>query len=70
MKKEVVCHDLQMWNMSPSMLFGKSPKAKIICGYCRNYFEKRFDLYEIEFKNPKAVCIHCGTVNKIPIQYT
>ena len=65
--KEVRCYDAELYTLSLSMLIGKSPKVKIVCGECKHYFSKRFDMYEINNSTPKAICPYCGTVNIIPI---
>ena len=58
---------LEIWNTSISMLWGKSPKAKMFCGKCSYYFKKRFDMVEIRKRNPKVICPACQTVNVVPI---
>lgn len=64
----VRCKNFQCWNMSPSMLFGKSPKVKIICGKCGKYFSERFTMPNGNLKYPKTICPYCNTINEIPIK--
>lgn len=66
--KEVTCKDLSCWNMSISMLFGKTPKVGILCGNCGKYFSHRFDTNECIRKTPRVFCPYCDTINKIPIK--
>lgn len=54
---------LQMWNMSISMLYGKSPKIKYICGECGAYNETRMSLNAVKIGKPYAVCAYCGEIN-------
>lgn len=54
---------LEMWNMSLSMLVGKSPKIKFICGKCNSYNEARISLDAIRCKKPYVLCFRCGEIN-------
>lgn len=53
------------WNMSISMLFGKSPKFTIQCGNCDHFYHDRVAIVD----HPTSVCKSCGTVNKLPIVF-
>jgi hypothetical protein len=57
----------EMWNMSISMLFGKTPKVHMVCGKCSHYFSKRFNFSDFRDGNPKTLCPNCYTVNYVPI---
>lgn len=65
--KEVRVKHFEMWNMSASMIFGKSPKCTMMCGSCSIIFKKRFSPMDFKNKYPKALCPSCNTVNEIPI---
>jgi hypothetical protein len=65
--KPIRVKDFECWNMSVSMLWGRTPKVEMICGYCNHYFTKRFSFYEMRHGNPKVMCPHCYTVNYVPI---
>ncbi len=65
--KEIMCYDMEVWSMSLSMLFGKSPKVKIICGNCKSYFSRKFDLHEMTGSAVRTTCPSCRVINKIPI---
>lgn len=65
---EVTVKAFESWNMSLSTLFGKTPKIKMLCGNCTGYFSRRFDVYEVNRRFPRAVCPHCGVVNKVPMK--
>lgn len=54
---------LEMWNMSLSMLVGKSPKIKYVCGKCGFYNETRIPVVAIKMRKPYVVCSHCGEIN-------
>ncbi|MHB9921701.1 peptidoglycan-binding protein [Clostridium botulinum] len=54
---------LEMWNISISMLGGKSPKIKYICGECGTYNETRISLNAVKSGKPYVVCAYCGEVN-------
>lgn len=51
------------YNMSISMLFGKSPLLTVVCGKCEYTFDCRTPLMNY----PTTVCPNCGTVNKLNI---
>jgi phage FluMu protein Com len=55
--------DLSMWNLSLSMLFGKSPKIRYICGKCNMYNETRISTTAVELGRPYVKCSHCGEIN-------
>jgi DNA-directed RNA polymerase subunit RPC12/RpoP len=55
--------DLSMLNVSLSMLFGKSPKIKYICGKCNGYNETRISTSSVEMGYPYVICSHCGETN-------
>jgi len=59
---------LQMWNMSLSMLFGKSPKINYICGKCDSYNETRISMNAVRMGKPYVVCSHCGEINNTKIE--
>lgn len=61
---------LEMWNMSISMLAGKSPKIRYKCGKCRRYNSTRISLQAVKAGNPYVVCAHCGTVNNTKLKLT
>ena len=48
----VECEDFSMLNMSLSMIFGKSPKIKYLCGKCGRYNEGRLNISEIYWEVP------------------
>lgn len=54
---------LQTWNMSISMLVGKSPKIKYICGKCSSYNETRISINSIKLGRPYVLCGYCGEIN-------
>ena len=37
--KTVQCKNFEMWNWSPMMLIGKTPKIKFVCGECEKISE-------------------------------
>jgi hypothetical protein len=55
--------NLQMFNLSLSMLFGKSPKIHYICGKCNSYNETRISVCAVELGRPYVTCSHCGEIN-------
>lgn len=57
----------EMYNMSLSMLFGKSPKIKYICGKCGKYNKTRISVNAVKLKAPYTRCQSCGVTNLIPI---
>lgn len=63
----VECYSFNMWNMSLSQLFGKSPKINFICGECQMYNEGRIPIRAIELGKPFLKCSYCNTINHIPI---
>lgn len=65
----VECYSFNMWNMSLSQFFGKTPKINYICGKCRHYNEGRMSVRQVEIGDPYLICNCCGTVNYIPIHY-
>jgi hypothetical protein len=65
--KTIRVKDFEMWNMSISLLWGKSPKVSLICGKCSYTFSKRFELIALKHRNPKVLCPCCNTRNYIPI---
>lgn len=54
---------LEMWNMSLSMLVGKSPKIKFLCGKCGSYNATRISLDAVKNGAPYVVCKNCGEIN-------
>jgi predicted SprT family Zn-dependent metalloprotease len=58
---------LQMWNMSLSMLIGKSPKINYICGKCDSYNETRISMNAVRMGRPYVICSYCGEVNDTKI---
>lgn len=54
---------LQMWNMSISMLVGKSPKIKYICDKCDSYNETRISINSVKAGKPYVLCGYCGEIN-------
>ncbi len=54
---------LEMWNMSLSMLVGKSPKIRYICGNCDSYSETRISVNAIRLGRPYVLCPYCGEIN-------
>lgn len=65
----VMCKNFNMWNMSISQLFGKTPKIKFICGECDAYNEIRLSVAAVECHRPYAKCNCCDEINYIPISY-
>lgn len=57
----------EMWNTSITMLWGKSPKVRMICGNCDYSFSKRFEPIDFRTGYPKALCPCCHTLNTVPI---
>lgn len=55
--------NLEMWNMSLSMLLGKSPKIKYACGECGMYNETRIFLNSVRLGCPYVKCSLCGEIN-------
>lgn len=53
---------VECWNMSISMLWGKCPKMKIVCGNCYHTFTDR----PYMSKYITSVCPACKEVNEIP----
>lgn len=66
--KTVQCKNFEMWNWSPMMLLGKTPKIKFVCGECEKISEGRSDT--IGSKGAYIQCKWCGTMNTIPITIT
>ena len=64
----VECAGFQMYSISASMLFGKSPKIHYFCGSCDSYNETRIPVQAVKLGRPYTTCKCCGTINKIPIQ--
>lgn len=62
--------DLEMWNMSLSMLVNKSPKIKYICGNCGSYNETRISLNAVKRNKPYVVCSYCGEINDTKLKLT
>ena len=62
----VQCKKFEMWNWSPMMLIGKTPKIKFVCGKCGKFSEGRSDT--IGRKGAYIQCKRCGTMNTIPIK--
>jgi hypothetical protein len=67
MSKPIMVKNFECWNMSISMLWGKTPKVSMLCGKCYYSFSRRFE--PIDFRNgyPKALCPSCSAVNYVPI---
>lgn len=63
--KTVQCKNFEMWNWSPMMLLGKTPKITFVCGECEKISEGRSDT--IGSKGAYIQCKWCGTMNTIPI---
>lgn len=53
------------FNMSISMLFGKSPLLTIVCGNCQYTFQTRTPTIDYA----KALCPACNCLNKLPLIY-
>jgi len=62
------CKRFEMYNMSLSTLFGKSPKISYICEKCNYYNETRISIRAIKSGSPYTQCKTCGAINRIPIQ--
>jgi DNA-directed RNA polymerase subunit RPC12/RpoP len=60
---------LDMWNMSVSMLIGKSPKISYVCGKCGMYNKARISTNAIKMGSPYVVCEHCGEVNNTMLKF-
>jgi hypothetical protein len=68
MTKPIRVKNFECWNMSFSVLFGKSPKVKMICGKCDNFFSKRFTSIEFTYNGmPVTRCPECRTKNYVPL---
>lgn len=65
----VECYSFNMWSMSLSQLFGKTPKVTYRCGKCLHYNEGRMSVHQVEAGDPYLICQCCGEVNYIPIKY-
>ena len=65
--KVVKCKDAELFNMSVSMLFGKSPKCNIQCGNCEYWFSKRFDIINGKLE-AIGMCPYCDAINTVPIE--
>ena len=63
------CKNFEMYTMSFSQLFGKTPKIKFICGNCEMYDSGRLDVEAVKWGKPFIRCSHCGAENYIPIKY-
>lgn len=61
---------LEMWNMSLSMLFKKSPKIQYVCGKCGSYNETRIPTNAIKIGKPCVVCSYCGEINNTRLKLT
>lgn len=48
----VECHSFNMWSMSLSQLFGKTPKVTYKCGKCLHYNEGRMSIRQVEVGDP------------------
>lgn len=66
----VRCKTFEMWSMSISQFFGKTPLVKFICGHCNHYSEGRMSVSQVRAGDPYLACKCCGTVNYIPIEYS
>lgn len=54
---------ISMWNISVSMLFGKSPKIEYICGKCGGYNKDRISMKSVRLGRPYVVCKYCREIN-------
>ena len=51
------------WSISPSMIFGLTPKISYRCGACGKYNEIRLSLEAVSNKKAYVICSKCGEVN-------
>lgn len=51
------------WNMSIAQLWGSGPLLTIVCGKCRNRFDKRVR----PSHRPSVRCSLCGAINRLDI---
>lgn len=63
----VRCKKAQLWNWSPAMLFGRSPKVEFLCGKCGKYNTGRFTTRTYDHEGGHLWCAHCGEENIIPV---
>ena len=70
MKHCVQCKDFNMWTMSLSQFFGKTPLIRFICGACGHYSEGRISVAQVRAGDPYIKCNYCDEINYIPIQYS
>lgn len=54
---------LEMWNLSVSMMIGKSPQIKYKCGRCGSYNKTRISMEAIKRRKSYVVCSYCGEIN-------
>lgn len=65
----VHCKSFQMYNISLSQLWGKTPVVHYICGSCGRYNEGRMSVAQVKMGDPYLKCGCCGELNYIPITY-
>ncbi len=64
---KVKCKDFSMWNWSPSILIGLTPKITFECGKCSNISKGRTN--RMHSDDAYIQCRWCGAINVIPIEY-
>lgn len=65
----VKCRNFEMWEMSLSMMFGRSPKVNFRCGKCGNWSSGRGNIENVNRNGGLLIpCSHCGETNKIPVK--
>lgn len=60
---------LQMWSISLSSLFGKSPKVEYLCGNCGGHNSTRIPMEAIKRKKSYVICQYCGEINDTGIRF-
>lgn len=58
------------WSISPSILFGQSPKITYRCGDCGHINSTRISMDAIRRGKPYVVCSMCGEVNDTRLKYS
>lgn len=58
------------WSISPSIIFGQSPKITYKCGECGYINSTRISMDAIRRKKSYVVCAKCGEVNNTKLRYS
>lgn len=64
----VNCRRIELYKISLSMLVGKSPKIKYICGKCGGFNKTRISMESIRLRKPYTKCSLCGEVNNLGLK--